>query len=60
MSTVKAALIQMELKADPIGDSFDTIRDKMTAAHMALIEDAAKKGVQVIGLQEVWTMENLL
>ena len=56
MSTVKAAVIQMELKADPIGDSFDTIRDKMTEAHMALIEDAAKQGVQVIGLQEVWTM----
>ena len=56
MSTVKAALIQMELKADPIGDSFDTIRDKMTEAHMVLIEDAAKQGVQVIGLQEVWTM----
>ncbi|MBT4428109.1 MAG: acyltransferase, partial [Rhodospirillaceae bacterium] len=56
MSTVKAAVIQMELKADPVGDSFDTIRDKMTEAHMALIEDAASKGVQVIGLQEVWTM----
>ena len=53
MSTVKAAVIQMELKADPVGDSFDTIRDKMTEAHMALIEDAASKGVQVIGLKEV-------
>jgi len=56
MSTVKAAVIQMALKADPIDDSFDEIRDKMTAAHMALIEDAARQGVQAIGLQEVWTM----
>ena len=56
MSTIKAAVIQMELKADPIADSFDEIRDKMTEAHMVLIEDAAKQGVQAIGLQEVWTM----
>ena len=56
MSTVKAAVVQMTLKADPVADSFDTIRDKMTEAHMALIEDAAKQGVQAIGLQEVWTM----
>ena len=56
MSTVKAAVIQMELKADPLSDSFDTIRDKMTEAHMALIEDSANQGVQVVGLQEVWTM----
>ena len=52
MSTVKAALIQMELKADPIGDPFDTIRDKMTAAHMTLIEDAAKKGMEN-GLRQI-------
>ena len=56
MYTVKAAVVQMTLKADPVADSFDTIRDKMTEAHMALIEDAAKQGVQAIGLQEVWTM----
>ena len=56
MSTVKAALIQMELMADPVGDSLDTIRNKMTEGHMALIEDAARQGVHVMGLQEVWTM----
>ena len=56
MSVVKAALIQMELKADPKTDSFDKIRDCMIDAHMPLIEKAADQGVQVIGLQEVWTM----
>ena len=56
MSVVKAALIQMELKADPKTDAFDKIRDRMIDAHLPLIEKAADQGVQVIGLQEVWTM----
>ena len=54
MRKVKAALIQMSLKGDPATDSIEAIRDKMIAAHMALIEEAAQKGVQVLGLQEVF------
>ncbi len=56
MSVVKAALIQMELKADPKTDSFEKIRNCMIDAHLPLMEKAAEQGVQVIGLQEVWTM----
>ena len=51
MRKVKAALIQMSLKGDPATDSIEAIRDKMIAAHMTLIEEAARQGVQVLGLQ---------
>ena len=54
MRKVKAALIQMNLKGDPATDSIETIRDNMIAAHMPLIEEAARQGVQVLGLQEVF------
>ena len=54
MRKVKAALIQMNLKGDPASDSIETIRDNMIAAHMPLIEEAARQGVQVLGLQEVF------
>ena len=56
MSIIKAALIQMELKADPLADSIETIRTKMIDAHIKLLEDASDQHVNVIGLQEVWTM----
>ena len=54
MRKVKAALIQMNLKGDPAADPIETIRDNMIAAHMPLIEEAARQGVQVLGLQEVF------
>lgn len=53
MATVKAGLIQMALKADT-GDTPEAIRDRMNAAHLPLIEEAGKKGVQVLCLQEVF------
>ena len=53
MATVRAGLIQMALKADT-GDTPQAIRDRMNAAHLPLIEEAGKKGVQVLCLQEVF------
>jgi beta-ureidopropionase len=53
MATVKAGLIQMALKADT-GDSPQAIRDRMNEAHIPLIEEAGRKGVQVLCLQEVF------
>ena len=53
MATVRAGLIQMALKADT-GDTPEAIRDKMNEAHLPLIDDAGKKGVQVLCLQEVF------
>jgi N-carbamoylputrescine amidase len=43
----------MALKADT-GDKPQAIRDKMNAAHLPLIDEAGKKGVQVLCLQEVF------
>jgi len=53
MATVRAGLIQMALEADT-GDSPQAIRDRMNEAHLPLIEEAGKKGVQVLCLQEVF------
>jgi len=53
MATVRAGLIQMALKADT-GDSPAAIRDRMNEAHLPLIDEAGKKGVQVLCLQEVF------
>jgi len=53
MATVKAGLIQMALKADT-GDSPQAIRDRMNEAHLPLIDEAGRKGVQVLCLQEVF------
>jgi beta-ureidopropionase len=53
MSTVRVAVTQVALKgstADPV----ETIRRNMLAAHVALVEEAASKGVQVISFQEVF------
>lgn len=54
MSIVKAGLIQMKLRGDT-GMSPDAIRDEMLAAHLTMAEDAAKRGVQVLCFQEVFT-----
>ncbi|MEZ5670581.1 MAG: nitrilase-related carbon-nitrogen hydrolase [Alphaproteobacteria bacterium] len=54
MATVKAGLIQMGLKGDT-SMSPDQIRDKMIEAHIPLIEEAGRKGVQVLSFQEVFT-----
>lgn len=53
MATVRAGLIQMALKADT-NDTPEAIRDKMNEAHLPLIDEAGKKGVQVLCLQEVF------
>ena len=55
MAIVKAGLIQVSLKGDPVKDSPEQIRDKMIAAHIPFIEEAGKKGVQVLCFQEVFT-----
>jgi len=55
MSIVKSGLIQMSLKGDAANDTPDQIRDKMLEAHIPLIEEAGKKGVQVLSFQEVFT-----
>ena len=54
MSKVKCGLIQMALKGDTSMEP-DAIRDLMIEAHIPMIEDAAKQGVQVLCFQEVFT-----
>jgi len=56
MRKFKAGLIQMNLKVDPLATPLDEIRETMIAAHLPLIEEAARKGVKVLGLQEVFAM----
>lgn len=51
---VKVGLIQMGLKGDT-SMSPDAIRDKMLEAHIPLIDEAGKQGVQVLCFQEVFT-----
>lgn len=51
---VKVGLIQMGLKGDT-SMSPDEIRDKMLDAHIPLIDEAGKQGVQVLCFQEVFT-----
>ena len=49
---VKAGLIQC---ATPVSTgSLDEIRDAMVAKHIPFIEEAGRKGVQILGLQEVF------
>lgn len=50
---LRGGLIQMALKAST-EESPDKIRDIMNEAHIPLIEEAGKKGVQVLCLQEVF------
>ncbi|MFQ5913089.1 MAG: nitrilase-related carbon-nitrogen hydrolase [Nitrospinota bacterium] len=54
MSKVKVGLIQMGLKASTDRPPAQ-IREIMVAAHIPFIEEAARKGVQVLCLQEVFT-----
>jgi N-carbamoylputrescine amidase len=53
MTTVKGGLIQMSLKGDTSMSPQD-IRNKMNDAHIPLIEQAGKQGVNVLCLQEVF------
>ena len=54
MTILKGGLIQMALKGDTTM-SPDQIRERMVAAHVPLIEEAGRRGVQVLCLQEVFT-----
>src|ERR1700751_3672492 len=54
MATLTGGLIQMSLKADT-SKTPQQIRDAMVEAHLPLIEEAGRKGVQVLCLQEVFT-----
>jgi len=54
MSKLKGGLIQMGLKGDT-SMSPEEIRKKMLDAHIPLIEEAGKQGVQVLCFQEVFT-----
>ena len=54
MAKLKCGLIQMALKGDGSMEPL-AIRDKMIEAHIPYIEEAAKKGVQVLCFQEVFT-----
>ena len=56
MAMVKAGLIQMSLKGDVESDTPERIGEKMIAAHLPLIEQAAREGVQVLGLQELFNL----
>ena len=51
---VRSGLIQMALKGDT-NMSPEEITKKMTEAHIPYIEEAGKKGVQVLCMQEVFT-----
>jgi len=54
MGTLIGGLIQMSLKADS-GKSPEQIRAAMVEAHLPLIDEAGRRGVQVLCLQEVFT-----
>ena len=56
MAVVKAGLIQMSLKGDVESDTPEQISEKMIAAHLPFIEQAAQEGVQVLGLQELFNL----
>jgi len=54
MTKLRCGLIQMSLKSSTDNDP-ETIRQAMVDAHVPLIEEAGKQGVQVLSLQEVFT-----
>lgn len=54
MTKLKAGLIQMGLKGDTSMSPAE-IREKMLDAHLPLIDDAGRQGVQVLCFQEVFT-----
>ena len=54
MSILRGGLIQMSLKGDTSMPPAE-IRERMIAAHLPLIEEAGRTGVQVLCMQEVFT-----
>ena len=54
MAKLRGGLIQMSLKGDTSMEP-KQIRDLMLEAHLPLIAEAGKKGVQVLCFQEVFT-----
>jgi beta-ureidopropionase len=54
MASLLGGLIQMSLKGNT-GMSPEQIRDAMVEAHLPLIDEAGRRGVQVLCLQEVFT-----
>ncbi len=54
MTMLRGGLIQVGLKASTDKDP-ETIRKAMVDAHVPLIEEAGKQGVQVLSFQEVFT-----
>jgi len=54
MTKLRCGLIQMGLKSSTENDPA-TIRQAMIDAHVPLIEEAGRQGVQVLSLQEVFT-----
>ena len=54
MAGMRGGLIQMGLKGDT-GDGPEAIRKAMLDAHIPLIEEAGRQGVQVLCFQEVFT-----
>ncbi|HYL17435.1 MAG TPA: nitrilase-related carbon-nitrogen hydrolase [Burkholderiales bacterium] len=54
MATLVGGLIQMSLKGNT-GMTPEQIRDAMLEAHLPLIDEAGRRGVQVLCLQEVFT-----
>jgi len=54
MAKLKGGLIQMALKGDT-SMTPEQIRDHMLEAHLPLVEEAGKRGVQVLCFQEVFT-----
>lgn len=54
MAMLRGGLIQMSLKGDT-SMTPEQIREKMIEAHLPLIEEAGRKGVQVLSMQEVFT-----
>ena len=53
MRNVKVGLIQMSLKGSTV-DPPERIRKAMVDAHLPLIEEAARRGIQVLGFQELF------
>ena len=54
MTTVRAGLIQMNLKGDT-DQGPAAIREQMLAAHLPLIDRAGAEGVEVLCMQEIFT-----
>ena len=59
MTTLRAGLIQMSLKMDASRAPVE-IREAMMAAHVPFIEEAARRGVQVVCMQEIFNQSIFL